>query len=139
MTDSGDAKTGRDAKTLIAPARWLFLATGYAAVGLAVAGTVLPLLPTTPFLLVAAWAFTRANPRLKVWLHNHPRFGRFLRDWDRHRAIPRPAKVAAVGGMTMSWSLVAVSAEGPMTPAVVAVVLLAVGGYIVTRPVPPRQ
>jgi len=116
--------------------RWLYLSLGYGAVGLALMGTVLPLLPTTPFLLVALWAFTRSNSGLKERLYSHPRFGSLLRDWDRHRAIPRGAKICAVTGLTTSWALVATSASGPILPAAVGAVLLVVGCYVVTRPAP---
>src|SRR5690606_41134853 len=70
---------------------WVILLrlAGAGAVGLALAGTVLPLLPTTPFLLVAAWAFARSSPRLDAWLHAHPRLGPPLAAWQARRAIPR--------------------------------------------------
>lgn len=116
--------------------RWLFLGIGYAALGLAAAGVVLPLLPTTPFLLVAAWAFAKGSPRLERRLYEHPRFGPFLRDWRDRRAIPRRAKAAAVTGLGGSWGLLAFGAEQPTVPVVAGLVMLAVAAYILTRPLP---
>ena len=60
--------------------------------GLAALGVVLPGLPTTPFLLVAAWAGSRGWPALEARLLAHPRYGPLVRDWRAHRAIPRQAK-----------------------------------------------
>ena len=63
-------------------------ALGLAATALGLAGAVLPVVPTTPFLLVAAWAFARSSPRLEAWLRDHPRLGPPLREWEARRAIP---------------------------------------------------
>lgn len=118
------------------PWRWAYLGIGYAALGLAAAGVVLPLLPTTPFLLVAAWAFAKGSPRLERWLYEHPRFGPFLRDWRDRRAIPRRAKAAALTGLGGSWGLLAFGAEQPTVPVVAGIVMAAVAVYIATRPTP---
>lgn len=102
--------------------------------GLALAGVALPLLPTTPFLLVAAWAFARSSPRLDAWLRAHPRLGPALAAWEERRAIPLKAKAAAGFSLPASW--LALWATGaPAGVAVAAgVVLLAVGAWILTRP-----
>lgn len=116
--------------------RWVYLGIGHAALGLAAAGVVLPLLPTTPFLLVAAWAFAKGSPRLERWLYEHPRFGPFLTDWRDRRAIPRRAKAAAVTGMGGGWALLAFGAERLAVPVVAGIVMAAVAVYILTRPTP---
>lgn len=84
---------------LVGPARWVMLGIGWVAVGLAVLGAVLPLLPTTPFLLVAAWAFGRSSRRLRQWLYDSKLFGPLLQSWQKHGAIPVWAKVLAVLAM----------------------------------------
>lgn len=116
--------------------RRLWLALGYAAVGLGVAGTVLPLLPTTPFLLLAAGAFAKSSPALRDRLHRDPRFGPLLRDWQSEGAIPRKAKAAALVGMSVSWAIVALTANRPLVPIVAGICMAAVAVYIVTRPSP---
>lgn len=65
--------------------------------GLALAGIFLPLLPTTPFLLTAAWAFYRSSPALYRRLMEHPRLGPYIRNFREHRAIPLHVKVWSVG------------------------------------------
>lgn len=59
-------------------------------------GVVLPLLPTTPFVLVAAWCFARSSPRLHAWLLDSQLFGSILRNWEENRCVPLRAKVTAV-------------------------------------------
>ena len=76
--------------------RPVYLAVGWAFVGLATAGLFLPLLPTTPFLLLASSCFLRSSPRARRWLAGNRWFGPMLRDWDEHRAVRRPVKMLAV-------------------------------------------
>lgn len=75
--------------------RWLYLALGWFFVGVAALGTMLPILPSTPFLLLASWFFVRTNPALSDWLMQLPVFGSVLHDWERHRAIRSRSKRAA--------------------------------------------
>ncbi len=72
--------------------RYLFLAAGLLFVALGGLGVVVPGLPTTPFLLLAAGCFAQSSPRLHAWLLANPTFGPLIRDWQRHRAIPRRAR-----------------------------------------------
>lgn len=58
-------------------------------------GVVVPLLPTTPFMLLAAYGFARSSPRLHDWLLNHRQFGPLIHNWREHRAIRRSAKVVS--------------------------------------------
>ena len=75
--------------------RVLFLAAGFACLGMAYLGALLPGLPTTPWVLLASWCFARSSPRLQRWLRRSPFFGALLRDWDEHRGIRRPMKIVA--------------------------------------------
>lgn len=84
--------------------RWsrvLYLAAGWLFVALAAAGVVVPLLPTTPFLLLAGSCFLRSSPRSRRWLAQSRWFGPPLRDWDEHRAVRRPVKVLAVAVVSL--------------------------------------
>lgn len=76
--------------------RWLLIILGWLAVLLATLGVVLPLLPTTPFLLLAAWCFARSSPRFHHWLLYRSWFGSYLRHWQQHKALPPGAKWKAV-------------------------------------------
>lgn len=120
--------------------RWrpFYIALGYVCVGLAMAGTVLPVLPTTPFLLVALWAYFRSHPEKAQKLLDHPRWGPMLRDWHEQRAIPTRAKIAAVTVMALSWVVVFFTAKGTWVPVIVGVILCCTALFVATRPAPKR-
>jgi hypothetical protein len=116
-----------------------YLCLAYACVALGAAGVVLPLLPTTPFLLVAAWAAPKGSPRLDAWLHRHPRFGPVLRAWDEERAVPTRAKWLACVLMLLSWTLMLFTTSSLWVPFITGLLFLAVGRYVCTRPAPRGQ
>ena len=80
-------------------ARPLYLAGGFAALGLGAIGVALPIMPTVPFLLLAAFCFARSHPEWAERLYQHPTYGPGLRDWRDRRAISRKAKLSAVIAM----------------------------------------
>lgn len=84
-----------------------YLLLGWCCVALGVIGAFVPLMPTTVFLLIAAWAFSRSSARWHRWLHDHHRFGPLLTCWERHRAMPRQAKVAALLTLAASYGFTA--------------------------------
>ena len=115
--------------------RVIYFCMGCVMVALGAIGAVTPLLPTTIFLIIAAWCFARSSPRLEAWLLNHPRFGKTLRDWRSDGAIPRPAKVMACAGMTFGFVVFWFSVHPSLLLAAgVAVLFLACAGYVVSRP-----
>lgn len=114
-----------------------FIALGLFFVFLGIVGAVVPLMPTTIFLILAAWCFSRSSPRLEAWLLNHPRFGRTLRDWREDGAIPFRAKLLACSGMTLGYVLFCFAAKPVFWLAlVVATLLLLCAGWIMSRPDP---
>src|SRR5262245_11916648 len=78
------------------PRRWLHIGLGLLFVGLAALGAVLPILPTTPFLILASACFVRSSPRLNAWLLHTRLFGPMLRDWQHHRRVSRRVKHLAI-------------------------------------------
>jgi uncharacterized membrane protein YbaN (DUF454 family) len=115
--------------------RGVFLALGIAFVALGFIGAFLPVLPTTPFLILAAACFARSSPRLENWLLEHPRFGPLLRGWRERGAIPVKAKMLALGGMAIGFAgFWFGSHPGPWLTAAVALLMLTGLTYVFTRP-----
>lgn len=114
--------------------RWGLFAFGWVNVGLGMVGIIVPGMPTTVFLIIAAWAFSKSSDRFQRWLWEHPRFGPPIRSWHDHRVIPLKAKVLAAGMMTASFLYVTFFvAESWLLPALLAAVMVPAGAYIVTR------
>lgn len=113
--------------------RWLWHGAGMVAVALGVIGMALPILPTVPFMLLAAFCFARGNPALEARILADPRFGPPIRAWRERRAIGRKAKLAAALGLGGSAviGLVALPLPWGAAPLIVALVC---GGFILTRP-----
>lgn len=111
-----------------------FRILAYISLGLAVAGVVLPLLPTTPFVLLAAFFASKGSPDFARWLESHPRYGPIIDNWRRRRVVPLRAKVLACGMMTLSWSLLAVLGASLMVLAISGACMAGSACYLVTRP-----
>ncbi len=82
--------------------RSVYMLLGMVFVGLGVLGAFLPLIPTTPFLLLASFFFIRSSPRLNAWLLRSPLFGPFLQDWHRHRGVKLRVKITAVAVIVLA-------------------------------------
>lgn len=107
---------------------WLMMAFG-------VIGAFVPLMPTTIFLILAAWFFARSSPRLEAWLLGHSHFGPTLVAWNESGAIPLRGKVAACLGMAIGFALFWMGVHpGPWLAGAVSVFLIASALYVVTRP-----
>ena len=117
--------------------RRLYLCLGYGSLALGVIGIFLPVLPTTPFVLLAAWCCTRSNPAMAERLYNHPRFGALLTAWRDQKAIPRRAKILALSMLALSYGLILWITDDGILPIVLAAIMGSVALYIATRP-PPR-
>ncbi|MFD1795123.1 DUF454 domain-containing protein [Paracoccus aurantiacus] len=114
--------------------RLIYLTIGWIAVGCAVVGAVLPIVPTVPFLLVALWAFSRSSERLRQRLLADPTFGPDIRHWQERGAIRRPAKVMAIVAMAGSVAIGLLMHLPALAITAQAIVLSAVSLFIVTRP-----
>lgn len=117
------------------PVRYVTLAVGFLCLGLGILGMFLPVMPTTVFLLIALWCFSRSSARVQRWLYEHPRLGRSLREWHRHRVIPVKAKIAALSMMTASFLVTLYLYAGNwIVPEIVGVVLVGVAVFILRCP-----
>ena len=115
-------------------ARWGLLVFGWLMVALGMIGVVVPGLPTTVFLIIAVWAFSKCSVRFQRWLWEHKIFGPPIRAWHLHQVIPVKAKVMAAGMMTVSFVYVTFFvAEDWVLPAVLAAVLVPSSAWILTR------
>ena len=120
-------------------ARLTWLVVGLLALALAVLGIFLPLLPTTPLVLVAAFAFARSSERLHQWLLDHNIFGALIANWRRHGAISKSAKVASVVAMVAVLGISVVFAAPVVVIVVQVMVLGAAAFFILSRPLPPGE
>jgi uncharacterized protein len=115
--------------------KYLYLAAGWFSVGLAVMGIILPILPTTPFLLVAVWAFSRSSPELAERIRNHETFGPFVRNWQDAGVIPFKAKILAMAMMTGASVYLWFYSAAPGWVALIAIgTMMAIAVYILSRP-----
>jgi len=89
------------------PWRVLWIAAGFLSLALGLLGVVTPILPTVPFVLLAAACFARGSARWEAWLLAHPRWGPMVRDWRATRSVPRRAKWWASGMMALSCGIAA--------------------------------
>ena len=118
--------------------RVLWLLVGLLSLGLGFIGVAVPLLPTTPFVLLAAFAFMRSSKRLHDWLLAHRTFGPLIANWRRYGAISLRAKVLSVLSM-LGVIVVSLALSVPRHVVIIQVlVLTASAAFIVTRPLPPK-
>ncbi len=101
---------------------------------LGVIGIFLPVMPTVPFMLAAAWAASKGSPKIHAWLHNHPQFGPAITAWNTHGAVPRKAKWLACLMMSLSWFFMLFVGTPKWILGVLAVIFIAVIAFIFSRP-----
>ncbi len=118
--------------------RWLLWLAGSVSLALGVIGVVLPGLPTTPFVLLAAACYAKASPRLHHWLLNHRLTGPMLRDWETHRSLTRRTKQVAVGMMLLMVTLSIWSLQGRWQVQLGLAALGLIGAAVVLR-LPTRK
>jgi len=104
--------------------RMFLVSAGFISIGLGIIGIFVPLLPTTAFMLLAAWLFSKSSPRWRSWLLNHPWLGKHIRNYTEHRGITRRARVRS---LSVLWITLAVSAILTGGPWYVWLILLTVG------------
>ena len=121
-------------KSLSAPLRWMLIAVAYVFLVLGIIGAFLPVLPTTPFLIVSAYFFSKSSPRLHLWLTSMPYFGSAIIEWERHRVIRPKAKLMAISLIILmfSYSLFFTELKAELK-AILSVLGIAVVAFLATR------
>ncbi|MEM9667897.1 MAG: YbaN family protein [Pseudomonadota bacterium] len=116
--------------------RAVWFTLGLVALGLGTLGAFLPLLPTTPFVLLAAFGFARSSERLHAWLLRHKIFGPLIKNWNENGSISRRAKIVSAISM-LGVFLLSVTLKVSTTVLIVqAVVLSASALFVLSRPTP---
>lgn len=118
--------------------RTLWAIGGFVALGLGAVGVVLPLLPTVPFVLLAAYCFSRSSDRMHDWLVSHDIFGPMIHDWRKSGAISQRGKVYATVSIGAVFGLSVILGLRPALLTIQAVVLGIVLLFIWTRPTGSR-
>lgn len=123
--------------------RWLLIGIGWIALALGLIGALLPLLPTTPFALLAAACFARASKRCHNWLMAMPVLGPAIIDWETDRGVTAGNKILA---LAMLWPSTMLTVSAVATPAVVTIVLVGIASVVTwvllrlpTRPRPTSR
>lgn len=130
--------TRKPARPLPALARYLLLLFAGLCLALGVIGIFVPGLPTTVFILMAAWAAARSSPRFHNWLESHPLFGAMLRDWRLHGAVSRRSKITATVMMTGCAVILFVTSSRMWVAELVTGVMALVLMWLWLRPEPPK-
>lgn len=115
------------------PVRWGYFVLGWCFFALGAVGVVLPVLPTTPFMLLALWGFARSSRRFHTWLYTHRVFGPPLQQFREHRVIPARVKALAVSMMAVSYASMVFVAQIPTYPLIASGSLMAIGIIYIFR------
>ena len=115
--------------------RPLLLGTGWLCVGLGIIGIIMPLFPTTPFLLVAVWAFSRSSPEMAEKIRSHRLAGKYVRDWEDEGVVPVSAKVLATLMMSVMFGYLSIWSNAPAWLVIGAGLAMAgAAAYVLSRP-----
>ncbi len=112
----------------------LWVALGCGSLALGAVGAVLPLLPTTPFVILAAFAFGKGSPRLRRWLIAHRVFGSAIQDWETHGAIARRYKYLACAVMALTFAVSALAGLSWWILLIQALCMVPAAFFVATRP-----
>ena len=120
-------------------ARLAYMFLAYIATAFGIAGAFLPILPTTPFLLIAVWAAPRGSQRVHDWIYDQPQFARLINDWHQQGAVPLSAKWLATIMMIGSLLTLITTESHWMIMLGMGLFFLCIGGFLWSRPNPQRQ
>ena len=114
--------------------RTILISLGWLCVGLGFVGVFVPGIPTTIFLIIALWAFTKSSKKLRHWLLNHKRFGPILNNWQQHKVVPRRAKILMVVLMSLAVILFYYSSQSLILTIGLIIILVSVAIYVISLP-----
>ena len=114
--------------------RIILISLGWLCVGLGFVGVFVPGIPTTIFLIIALWAFTKSSEKLRHWLLNHKRFGPILNNWQEHKVVPRRAKILMVVLMSLAVILFYYSLQSLILTIGLILILVSVAVYVISLP-----
>ena len=114
--------------------RTILISLGLLCVGLGFVGVFVPGIPTTIFLIIALWAFTKSSEKLRHWLLNHKRFGPILNNWQEHKVVPRRAKILMVVLMSLAVVLFYYSWQNLYLTIGLIIILVSVAIYVISLP-----
>ena len=114
--------------------RTILISLGWLCVGLGFVGVFVPGIPTTIFLIIALWAFTKSSEKLRHWLLNHKRFGPILNNWQEHKVVPRRAKILMVVLMSLAVILFYYSLQSLILTIGLILILVSVAIYVISLP-----
>jgi uncharacterized membrane protein YbaN (DUF454 family) len=127
------------ARPLPAAARYLLLVFAALCVALGVIGIFVPGLPTTVFILMAAWAAARSSPRFHQWLESNATFGPMLRNWRKHGAVSRRSKITATVMMAACAAILFATTSRLWLAEIISAVMAIVLTWLWLRPEPPAE
>ena len=128
---SEDAHESIDVSRFTRP---LYLTLGCLSVSIGTVGVFVPGLPTTVFMIVALWSFTRSSPQMRDWLYNHRHFGPALQNWVKHRSIPVRARQIALASLLISALFIGYAISSLACLAFILFVCAPVASFLWTLP-----
>ena len=114
--------------------RMILISLGWLCVSLGFIGIFVPGIPTTIFLIIALWAFTKSSKKLRNWLLNHKRFGPILNNWQQHKVVPSRAKILMVVLMSLASILFYYSLQNLYLTIGLVIILVLVAIYVISLP-----
>jgi uncharacterized membrane protein YbaN (DUF454 family) len=114
--------------------RIILISLGWLCVGFGFVGIFVPGVPTTIFLIIALWAFTKSSEKLRHWLLHHKRFGPILNNWQKHKVVPRRAKILMVILMSSAVVLFHYSLQNLYLTIGLVIILVSVAIYVISLP-----
>ena len=117
----------------------MFIGLGSLFVCLGFIGIIIPGIPTTPFLLLSAWFFSKSSSFLENWLINHKLFGPLIRDWNEHKSISRKSKIVAVIIIIPTFAFSIYSSLNMTIDILLGITCISLCAFLISRPEPPLE